>query len=601
MSGPYGTPVGSDAETPRRHAAQSPLQVGNSVARSLFDDRSRRRATVPAENGQRPRESYCVRVEVWVTIDGVDTLPLKHAWTSPVVLDVFESYTGRLAEVVTLTPGRAYLFFRRRSGTDVCPRDEAETRAQLCERLHTWVGKDAGCRTVVCTVEDARDNIARAWDLIRAERREGYRDRASSAQSSSPNPVSARRTRPPVMEDQSSDSDASGLLVGEDPPSTPRVNPRDPVRTGQDRSGSGRGRGRPSRTSRVNPPDSPASATGSRRPRGSSPGRAGPRVGKIDLPLFKDASEDAEINYESWRFDVLMYRDSHTEKAVLNAAYRSLAGKPGRLARSFGKVTLDELIAKLDEHYVKTPDFQEILGDLYKLRQSHKESAADFAVRVQEKVSALRDKDSVAFEALNAHEDLLADRFFDGLRSEHRRALRYLRRPAQGQPKTGYADLLLQAKKLEDDAEYQRGDDPPRYPQRSQTSGSAPTYGKPPGKRFNTRVTRPVSPPNDQDPPEEEEDFPEVPEPDDCDDQTHDWVELDALERDYKGFNARRVKGMNLVEAADRACYYCGSPDHFRRNCPHYKDFLEKSKGFGSGGPKKGTPVAPKGQSPPKQ
>ena len=74
---------------------------------------------------------------------------------------------------------------------------------------------------------------------------------------------------------------------------------------------------------------------------------------KINLPIFKDEDAKDAVTYQSWRWDLTVYRctgcRNHT---LLPHAIRSLQGYPGELVQSSGTdITLDDVLMILDEHY----------------------------------------------------------------------------------------------------------------------------------------------------------------------------------------------------------------------------------------------------------
>ena len=74
---------------------------------------------------------------------------------------------------------------------------------------------------------------------------------------------------------------------------------------------------------------------------------------KINLPIFKDEDAKNAMTYQSWRWDLTIYR--HTgcrDHTLLPYAIRSLQGYPGELVQSSSTdITLDDILVILDEHY----------------------------------------------------------------------------------------------------------------------------------------------------------------------------------------------------------------------------------------------------------
>ena len=64
---------------------------------------------------------------------------------------------------------------------------------------------------------------------------------------------------------------------------------------------------------------------------------------KINLPIFKDEDAKDVVTYQSWRWDLTVYRHAGCrDRTLLPYAIRSLQGYPGKLVWSLGTdITLD--------------------------------------------------------------------------------------------------------------------------------------------------------------------------------------------------------------------------------------------------------------------
>ena len=74
---------------------------------------------------------------------------------------------------------------------------------------------------------------------------------------------------------------------------------------------------------------------------------------KINLSVFKDKDAKDAVTYQSWRWDLTMYRYAGCrDHTLLPMVIRSLQGYPGELVQSSGTdITLDDVLTILDEHY----------------------------------------------------------------------------------------------------------------------------------------------------------------------------------------------------------------------------------------------------------
>ena len=77
--------------------------------------------------------NYCLEIRVTLTDELEDTPPPSHAWTSPVVEDMLQE--------ARVGPGRAILFYGRRSMGEGLKVDEARDATFLLTGAGTWVGK----------------------------------------------------------------------------------------------------------------------------------------------------------------------------------------------------------------------------------------------------------------------------------------------------------------------------------------------------------------------------------------------------------------------------------------------------------------------------
>ena len=102
---------------------------------------------------------------------------------------------------------------------------------------------------------------------------------------------------------------------------------------------------------------------------------------KINLPIFKDEDAKDAVTYQSWRWDLMVYRfpgcRNHT---LLPYAIRSLQGYSRELVWSSGTyITLDDVLTILDEHYNNVKVLVVLNQELFQLWMVDKETVSDWA------------------------------------------------------------------------------------------------------------------------------------------------------------------------------------------------------------------------------
>ena len=103
---------------------------------------------------------------------------------------------------------------------------------------------------------------------------------------------------------------------------------------------------------------------------------------KINLPIFKDEDAKDAVTYQSWRWDLTVYR--HTgcrDCTLLPYAISSLQGYPRELVWSSGTViTLDDVLMILDEHYNNGKALNALNQELFQMRMADKETVLDWGI-----------------------------------------------------------------------------------------------------------------------------------------------------------------------------------------------------------------------------
>ena len=91
-----------------------------------------------------------------------DVPPPSHAWMALVVEDMLQEMRAGLTEAMIIGPGRAILFYGRRSMGEGLKADEARDATFLLTGARTWVGKSAYLTADPMTLQEGRRAIAQA-------------------------------------------------------------------------------------------------------------------------------------------------------------------------------------------------------------------------------------------------------------------------------------------------------------------------------------------------------------------------------------------------------------------------------------------------------
>ena len=106
--------------------------------------------------------NHCLSIQVTLTDEVGDVPPPSHACMAPVVEDMLGETRAGLMEAVVIGPGRAILFYGRRSMGEGLEADEARDTAFLLTGVGTWVGKSAYLTANPMTLQEGKRAIARA-------------------------------------------------------------------------------------------------------------------------------------------------------------------------------------------------------------------------------------------------------------------------------------------------------------------------------------------------------------------------------------------------------------------------------------------------------
>ena len=106
--------------------------------------------------------NYCLSIQVTLTDELGDVPPPLHAWMTPVIEDMLRETRAGLTEAVVIGPGRAILFYGRRSMGEGLKADKARDATFLLTGAGTWVGKLAYLTADPMMLQEGRRAIARA-------------------------------------------------------------------------------------------------------------------------------------------------------------------------------------------------------------------------------------------------------------------------------------------------------------------------------------------------------------------------------------------------------------------------------------------------------
>ena len=103
---------------------------------------------------------------------------------------------------------------------------------------------------------------------------------------------------------------------------------------------------------------------------------------KINLPIFKDEDAKDAVTYQSWRWDLTVYRHAGCRDCtLLPYAIRSSQGYPGELVWcSSTDITLNEVLMILDKHYNNVKALDALNQELFQMRMADKETVSDWGV-----------------------------------------------------------------------------------------------------------------------------------------------------------------------------------------------------------------------------
>ena len=137
---------------------------------------------------------------------------------------------------------------------------------------------------------------------------------------------------------------------------------------------------------------------------------------KINLPIFKDEDAKDAVTYQSWRWDLTVYRHAGCrDHTLLSYAIRSLQGYPGELVQSSSTdITLDDVLMILDEHYNNVKVLDALNQELFQMRMANKETVSDWGVHLSRHLQILAVSFTDHFPP-DCVAELKRDHFYGGL------------------------------------------------------------------------------------------------------------------------------------------------------------------------------------------
>ena len=107
-----------------------------------------------------PNRKHCLEICVTLTEELGAVPPPSHSWMAPLVEDMLCDARTRLTEAVVIGPGRAVLFYGRRSMGEGLTVDEARDATFLLTGAGTWVEQLAYLATGPMTIQEGRRAIS---------------------------------------------------------------------------------------------------------------------------------------------------------------------------------------------------------------------------------------------------------------------------------------------------------------------------------------------------------------------------------------------------------------------------------------------------------
>ena len=283
---------------------------------------------------------------------------------------------------------------------------------------------------------------------------------------------------------------------------------------------------------------------------------------KINLPVFKDEDAKDVLTYQSWRWDLMVYRHvGCRDCTILQYVIWSLQGYPDELVQSSGMdITLDDVLTILDKHYNNVKALDALNQELFQLWMADKETVLDWGVCLSRHLQVLAASFPDCFLPDQVAE-LKRDCFYGSLLKRLKAMVAYLKAGPQVRTYSDYLRAAQEVKK-EDSMELPWGP-------RTQVTDVSP---KPRATSFFPLRKLKGNQPTQKMPMVhlahlEEEDASAM--------KSDDPRGFEGVTEEFMVCLARAVKDAQVDE---KHCYHCSSPEHFTCDCPLVKTSREKKQ-----------------------
>ena len=169
---------------------------------------------------------------------------------------------------------------------------------------------------------------------------------------------------------------------------------------------------------------------------------------KINLLIFQDEDAKDAVTYQSWRWDLTVYRHAGCRDCtLLPYAIRSLQGYLVELVWSSGTdITLDDVLTILDEHYNDVKALDALNQELFQMRMANKETVLDWGVHLYRHLQILASSFPDHFPP-ECVAELKRDHFYRGPPKQLKAMVAYLKVGPQVRTYSDYLRATREAEK----------------------------------------------------------------------------------------------------------------------------------------------------------
>ena len=287
---------------------------------------------------------------------------------------------------------------------------------------------------------------------------------------------------------------------------------------------------------------------------------------KINLPIFKNEDAKDAVTYQSWRWDLTVYRCAGCrDHSLLPYTIRSLHGYPRELVQSSSTdIALDNVLMILDKHYKNVKVLDTLNQELFQMRIADKETVLDWGVHLSRHLQILAASFLDHFPP-DCVAELKRDHFYGGLPKQLKAMVAYLK---VGPHVKTYSDYLRAAReaKKEDSIELSRSSrsQPTDGPSKPRTTSFFPLRKLKGSQPFPKKTAIWLAQLDE----EEDTGNGKNPESDDPDG-------IEGVTEEFMVWLARAVKDAQIDE---KHCYHCSSSKHFICNCLLMKTARDKKQ-----------------------